>query len=431
MSQPFQFPRRWPDRLATPLAFAERLSRRAARVLLRRGGWKEGGGGGPEPAHATPPPAARGLHAREASASAVIYLPALPWAYRFQRPQQLATALAALGEAVLYVEVFDRSRFQPRRALHRLGPDLYRLSLRLPGRPDPFREPFPSCRAQELAREIVDGIARPARMVLVQLPFWEPLGTALSHELGCPLVYDRIDLHTGFAGVPPAVAEVERALVERADLVSVTSRSLADGVADAGRRTILLPNAVALHDFGDHPAPPRETGGRVRVGYVGALGDWFDVEAVRSAAIAEPGWRFVLAGAVESPKVAALGHLPNLDLLGEIPYRTVPTFLRSLDVALVPFRDLPLTRAVDPVKLYETFAAGVPVVARRLPEVERWPEPLLYPYEAPTDLAREIRRAVGGDTLAIRRRRRGAVEGETWTARAATLLRAIDAGEDV
>src|SRR5436190_22153019 len=48
-----------------------------------------------------------------ASGPPVVYLGALPWSYRFQRPQQLARSLAE-RHPVLYVEAFDRSPFIPR-----------------------------------------------------------------------------------------------------------------------------------------------------------------------------------------------------------------------------------------------------------------------------------------------------------------------------
>ena len=113
-----------------------------------------------------------------------------------------------------------------------------------------------------------------------------------------------------------------------------------------------------------------------------------------AAARAFPDWRFRLAGKVEDPEVAALAGLPNLETVGEIPFADVAGFLAGLDVALVPFRDLPLTRAVDPVKLYEALAMGLPVVARRLPETERWAEPLVYLYDGPDDFVRQVRRAI-------------------------------------
>ncbi|HYO15155.1 MAG TPA: glycosyltransferase, partial [Thermoanaerobaculia bacterium] len=160
----------------------------------------------------------------------------------------------------------------------------------------------------------------------------------------------------------------------------------------------------------------------VRIGYVGALGPWFDTAAVRAAARALPGWRFRLAGRVEDAGVAVLGDLPNVELAGEIPFREVPSFLAGVDAALVPFQDSPLTRAVDPVKLYEALALGLPVVARRLPETERWQEPLVYLYDAPEAFVRQVRRAVEEDSAARAAERRQAAAGESWDRRAADLL---------
>jgi glycosyltransferase involved in cell wall biosynthesis len=94
-------------------------------------------------------------------------------------------------------------------------------------------------------------------------------------------------------------------------------------------------------------------------------------------------------------------------------------------VALVPFRDLPLTRAVDPVKLYEALAMGLPVVARRLPETERWSEPLVYLYDDPEGFVRQLRRAVAEASPEIARERRRVAEGESWDRRAGALLESV------
>ena len=72
----------------------------------------------------------------------ILYLPAVSWSYRFQRPQHLALALARAGHPVLYVDGFLRSRLLPaRHILHTQG-ELHVLRMRVPGRPDPYREPL-------------------------------------------------------------------------------------------------------------------------------------------------------------------------------------------------------------------------------------------------------------------------------------------------
>jgi glycosyltransferase involved in cell wall biosynthesis len=293
------------------------------------------------------------------------------------------------------------------------------LRVRIPGRLDPYRSVLSGGAAAEVAEVIAAGVSGRPALVLVQLPFWGPLGREISRRLECPLVYDRIDLHTGFPGVPPEIEAAERELIAEADLVSATAGALAELPREKGARVLLLPNAADLRMFQPRP---RERSGEVRIGYVGALGPWFDSVAVRRAAEAFPGWRFRLAGRVEAPEVAALAALPNVELAGEIPFREVPGFLAGVDAALIPFQDLPLTRAVDPVKLYEALALGLPVVARRLPETERWSEPLVYLYETPEDFVRQVRRAVEEDSLELRSERQRAAQSESWERRAEDLL---------
>ncbi|MFP5284844.1 MAG: glycosyltransferase, partial [Thermoanaerobaculia bacterium] len=200
---------------------------------------------------------------------------------------------------------------------------------------------------------------------------------------------------------------------------TASSGHLAASCRRVARHVLPVPNAVAIEDFPAVPAPPA---GDVVVGYVGALGSWVDAPAVAAAAKTHPQWRFELAGRVESDAVAALSRLPTVRLLGEMPYREVPAFLGTLHAALIPFRDLPLTRAVDPVKLYEALAVGLPVVATALPGVAGWDEPLVYRYRMPGELASRLETAVRGDDEARRRRRREAVSGQTWKARAQLLL---------
>jgi glycosyltransferase involved in cell wall biosynthesis len=364
---------------------------------------------------------ARRTPAEAPAGAPIVYLPALAWDYRFQRPQQLARAFVGAGHPVLYIEGFQRTRVMPRRSLatNEAGVDVLRLAV--PGRPDPYREPLTTGVAEQLAQTVADGVRDRPLMVLAQLPFWMPLATRLRELLGVALVYDRLDFHLGFPGVTPEVDLVESELMAAADLVVASSPVLLEHPPGGGARWELVPNAVELSDF---PQVPRSLEGPVTVGYVGALGPWFDAAAIEELARVRPGWTVRLAGRVESPAVRALARQPNVELLGEIPYGEVPAFLASLRALLIPFLDLPLTRAVDPVKLYEGLAAGLPVVSCRLPAVEVWSEPFVYSYD-PGGLVAAIERALAADGPEPVTRRRHAVEGETWTARAEAILRLV------
>lgn len=415
MTVPFSYPERPLDRALAAAGQLERLARAAVRSLRTLQVPK---------VPRTRRPAFNVPETPAVWKAPILYLPAVSWTYRFQRPQHLAVALARAGHPVLYVDGFLRSRILPSRHLLHARGGLHVLRMRVPGRPDPYREPLDRRAAVRMAGTILAGLRgeRPL-MVFVQLPFWAELGRELARRLGVPLVYDRIDLHAGFPGVPESIGKAEERLMREADLVCATAGLLAEGPRDLNARVQLLRNGVDLGAFPE-PAPQRRDG-IIRIGYVGALGPWFDAEAVGQAARALPDWRFRLAGRVEDPRVAALSSLPNLGTVGEIPFAEVAAFLSDLDVALVPFRDLPLTRAVDPVKLYEALAMGLPVVARRLPETERWSEPLVYLYDDPESFVRQLQRAVERRNPELARERRRAAEGESWDRRAAELLQAV------
>ena len=92
----------------------------------------------------------------------------------------------------------------------------------------------------------------------------------------------------------------------------------------------------------------------------------------------------------------------------------------EFDAALIPFRRNALTTAVNPIKLYEYFSCGLPVVSTRLPEVERYAG-LVYLADNPADFAAQLAKAVTEDSVELRRSRHDAVLGENWNVRAEQL----------
>jgi glycosyltransferase involved in cell wall biosynthesis len=188
----------------------------------------------------------------------------------------------------------------------------------------------------------------------------------------------------------------------------------------AVKRGMLVRNAASAAPFqtgwqadpeGTPPAP------QLVAGYVGALDSWFDVEAIEQSAALHPQCRFILAGRIEFDPIRRLGALPNVELTGEIPYSRVPELLAEFRIALIPFRINPLTLMTNPIKLYEYFSCGLPVVSTPLPEVQTMGD-LVYVGASPADFARQVGRAFEEDDPRQRARRREIAQRESWTARA-------------
>jgi glycosyltransferase involved in cell wall biosynthesis len=58
--------------------------------------------------------------------------------------------------------------------------------------------------------------------------------------------------------------------------------------------------------------------------------------------------------------------------IGPVPYGRLPELASEADVLIMPYADLPVTRAMQPLKLKEYLATGLPVVATPLPANLAW-----------------------------------------------------------
>ncbi len=253
----------------------------------------------------------------------------------------------------------------------------------------------------------------------------------MRERFGWPVLYDCLDEHTGFGTHGPTTADEEARLLAESDLVLATSRTLFDRVRTERADALRLPNAADVEHF--TALPPREMSPlaplpRPVIGYYGAISSWFDAEAVRLAAERHRGWSFALVGNTHGAELGDLPSLPNVTLVGEVSYAALPSYLAAFDVCAIPFRRTPLTEATNPVKIYEYFATGKPVVARRLPELEPFAD-VVELYDTPETFVSSLERAVkeGVAPGPTAEQRRSIARENTWRHRYEALRERLDA----
>lgn len=359
----------------------------------------------------------------------VLMLPIIDWEFRFQRPQQIATQLADHGHRVYYLRTtFGNSG----RAIEwsEIRDSVYNLKLDGPRDLRIYTDTIPDDVLRgwmEAFASFFERSATEQTVIVVQLPFWWPLADAMRQRWGCRIVYDCMDEHGGFSTNTESMLATEDELVREADLVLAASRPLYEKVMPVAKRALLLRNAADFDHFHQaaREARPRR-GDRPVIGYYGAISDWFDVDMVAAAARARPDWRFVLIGSTYGAETAELEELANVELLGERPYGELPDHLRRFDVALLPFKRTALTEATNPVKLYEYLAAGKPVVAVDLPELEPF-RGLYYSAATAEELVDRIEQALAEDSEALQRARFEMARENTWLTRYRSLEREIGA----
>ena len=76
------------------------------------------------------------------------------------------------------------------------------------------------------------------------------------------------------------------------------------------------------------------------------------------------------------------GGVNKVHLLGRQPPEILPSHLKGMDVCLNLFKRTPLTRAVNPLKVYEYLAAGKPVISTPMREVDKFGELVLISQDA-------------------------------------------------
>ncbi|MDG2306587.1 MAG: glycosyltransferase [Candidatus Binatia bacterium] len=233
--------------------------------------------------------------------------------------------------------------------------------------------PVPIDQFFRLQRPLMD-LAAPGleKIFLMEFPdayLFEQIDLANAH--GFTTVYDCVDDWEEFARVGQAHwydPGVERHLAQNADLVVATHPVLAARLEAMGRRgnsVPVLPNGVAVESFAG--AEPRSRTGEPVIGYFGHLTPaWFDWDLVRDTARAHPEWRFEIIGHGAPDDL----DLPaNVDVPGPVPHEALEERTRSWHVGIVPFLPGPLTQAVDPIKLYEYLALGLPSVVVDMPHL--------------------------------------------------------------
>lgn len=138
---------------------------------------------------------------------------------------------------------------------------------------------------------------------------------------------------------------------------------------DAERFADLPSRATARAELGLEPAD-----GRPLVVYTGGLLEWKGVDLLVDAARRLPEVAFVIAGGMERDVARIRAHadgLSNVRVDGFQPPGKVPLYLAAGDIGVVPNRSTPAisARYTSPLKVFESLAAGLPMVASDLPSM--------------------------------------------------------------
>jgi 2-polyprenyl-3-methyl-5-hydroxy-6-metoxy-1,4-benzoquinol methylase len=165
----------------------------------------------------------------------------------------------------------------------------------------------------------------------------------------------------------------EKYLVHNVQFVTTVSKVLAEKMRgyDAQQKVVVVPNGYdESFRRSNYRHKPNLKNGPI-VGYFGHLTpQWFDFDSLFKVARMRPGYLFELIGHSAPDNL----DLPdNVKLLGPQSHEEINKIAARWSAALICFKIGPLASGVDPIKIYEYLALGLPTVSLTMPQIDDYP----------------------------------------------------------
>ncbi len=214
-------------------------------------------------------------------------------------------------------------------------------------------------------------------------------------------------------------------MIKRADSIVAVSEHLRKMIAAHGRPSTLLTHGVDLEFWKKSPEVkasqnvlPSHLAGPLAV-FWGVVDQRLDTAMLTALSQRMPNGSIVLVGPQQDPDQQIL-DLPNVHAIGSQPFDALPQIAQAADVLIMPYADLPVTRAMQPLKMKEYIATGRPVVTSNLPAVAEWKD-CMDVTSSPEQFVDAVLTRMNEGITKAQQTARCRLENEGWAAKANTL----------
>jgi glycosyltransferase involved in cell wall biosynthesis len=265
---------------------------------------------------------------------------------------------------------------------------------------------------------------------IVSTPAWTNVIKELKYK---PICYDCIDDISVLSNSENEARyrELHINLLGCSDLVFYSAKEIGRGIATVypNKPRHYIPNGVDVnwfHNISKHQHALQDLQGLQKpiVGYIGGFFKWVDIDLLKSAASEMPNVSFVFIGITDisqKDKVQSLKKHQNVHLLGPKVFSLIPSYIKSFDVCLIPFKMGEIANRTNPVKVYEYLAFGKPVISTNLPELNEM-RPHIYMANNSSEFINKLKLSLNENDEVLRNQRIQFATMNSWSARANSIL---------
>jgi GT2 family glycosyltransferase/galactitol-specific phosphotransferase system IIB component len=295
----------------------------------------------------------------------VVIIPAtIDYNYMVQRPQQIAKALAEKGFLVIYGTLNTKTDHV--KISKRVQKNLYLLN--------------------EIYFPWLFHLAKEEEIIYYCM--WPNNVKHLEYIKAEKVIYDYMDDLSILKLSNMEVESYHNTILERADLITVSSTKLIEELGQPYKNKAILVNNAVSKEFINSINKAKaakyllkiKKENKIIIGYYGAIASWIDFDLIEYLVKKMDDCHFVFIGPIfkVQEKIEKITkQYSNISFLKEMNHKDLVKYLKGFDICIIPFIKNSITDAVSPVKLFEYMASGHPIVTSDMEECKKYDSVLI------------------------------------------------------
>lgn len=302
----------------------------------------------------------------------------LPWDWSADYQRQTALELSKNHLVICYMHQ-ENSFFLKKNNNTAKYPELKNIIFHIPKHKIPFKR-FQYIDHLNITQQILN-LAKQNNPSLIWI--FDPFFHFLTKQNKVTTLYDCVDYHSGSSAPPQQ--QWESQLIQNANFYTVNSHILAKLHSKIRKPDAIVPQGFRIEDFKKPPYTIHKfPKNKPLIGYVGAINSRMNLDILIPLIKNNPQWNFVIWGPKQIfktdshqqiIKINKLLNLPNIIHGCSYNKKEVPSIIKQFNVAIIPY-DIkqPFNKYCYPMKLFEYFYMGKPVISTPIEELKQFSE---------------------------------------------------------